>query len=331
MKHCLLAIPISLICVSLHAQSLIDFNKFPYARDSGVLFTAQMLDKIKWESLKKYCDTAKGHYADERRDDTLITTYEYVKQGDEASFKITSYKGMVMEYESETHGMLRRGTSYYFDKNVWMMYVDEMLPNLPRGLKLSSDEFDKTLKAYYRLLGVGTRDEYGWICEYSTIGLATDKRLAVIDLINIGKVNLLKKLIDYPNVQTQLYAIDALIYIDYSTQKDIKQKKDELQRRQQELDSLQNLDNTGKNDVEEMKMTIRAYKEKMARLEDRLLTKREWKMIFELRDSCKMVKTCGNSGSYKIYGTKIADLLSDKAIAEIPEKYENLKEFGYFR
>lgn len=73
------------------------------------------------------------------------------------------------------------------------------------------------------------------------------------------------------------------------------------------------------------------FKEYKAILENQLLTESDWKKIYKLRDSGQMIKTCCNgTGSYKIYETKIFELLSEKAISEIQKKYEELKNSGYF-
>jgi hypothetical protein len=61
------------------------------------------------------------------------------------------------------------------------------------------------------------------------------------------------------------------------------------------------------------------------------LTDTEWNTIYNLRESNLKVKTCGNAGSGKIYETPIGELLSEKAIANLPKEYEVLKKLGYFR
>jgi hypothetical protein len=66
------------------------------------------------------------------------------------------------------------------------------------------EEPQRILKSYYHLLGLDTRDEYGWTCEYSTVGRPPEKRIATIELSKYKRVDLLKKLLTYPNFQTQL-------------------------------------------------------------------------------------------------------------------------------
>jgi predicted nucleic-acid-binding Zn-ribbon protein len=151
-------------------------------------------------------------------------------------------------------------------------------------------------------LGVNTNDEYGWICECSSVGVAPGKREAVIQLLS--RIELLWKLFDYPNTQTRMYAADALIYKDYLTKKMIDKEK--------------------KKDSEYSNGIIENLKSK-------LMTKAEWQKIFNLRDSNLTVKTCGNTGSSKIYDSTTSGLLSDKAIDEIPGQYKLLEDLGYLR
>ncbi len=257
--------------------------------------------------------------------------YEYVEQGYVASFKIIDYKGMVLQYNSEVTNSSQPSNVSYFDKNIWMMYVNEMLPNLPEQFKLTIEEPQELLKAYYRLLGIDTRDEYGWICEYSTIGKATERRMAVIELIRYHRSDLLKKIINYPNLQTQLYVIDALVYLDYETKNKFKPAQIELKQQQARLDSLRNLENVDKNEIESVKMEIKSSKALITYLDSGVLTKKDWKTIYDFRDSNQIIRTCGNAGSYKVYQTPTPELLSDKAIAEIPKHYESLKKLGYFK
>ena len=69
-------------------------------------------------------------------------------------------------------------------------------------------------------------------------------------------------------------------------------------------------------------------KEILAYYKKYLLNENDWEKIYALRDSNKIVNICGNSGSYKIYKSNTADVLSDEAIKKIPEQYKSLG--GYF-
>lgn len=296
----ILTLVIQTICV---AQNGIDLNLFPFDnnQDSPIV-TSDLLKKIDWKSIEKYCKKQDGHYSYEKPD-SLRTDYEYVEQGRVVSFEIVSFRDTVLEYYFDNSKVQPAQRASYFDKKIWLSYVEYRLPDIPSDFKIDKNESDEIIKAYYRLLGVDTRDEYGWICEYSTVGMVTDRRMALIELIKNQRIDLLKNLLDYPNLQVQLYAIDALIYLDYDATKQIKK--------------------LSKKDSEENIKII-------SKLEHLKMKESDWEKIYKLRDGEKIVLTCGNAGSYKIYKTDISELLSDKSIREIPEKYETLKKYGYF-
>lgn len=331
MKRLLIIIFAIFAFLTTYSQSPVDFSKFKVRQsDTVTLLTADLLTKIDWQAIKSFCTGTNGHYAYERND-SLITTYEYAKQGLVSSFKITSYKGMVMEYYSEADYLTPKSSIYFFDKNVWMKYVNEMMPSLPDQFKITHDEPDNILKAYYRLLGINTRDEYGFICEYSAHGRATDRRIAVITLLKQHRIDLLRKLSEYPNLQTKLYAVDALIYNNYTTKEKIQQWEKEINDKQKQLNRLQKK-NSVKMKIHDLQNQIKIVSDSISYFNSVLLTDTEWKTIYNLRDSNQTIKTCKDgTGSYKIYGTVISDLLSDKAIADIPKWYEGLKKMGYFQ
>jgi hypothetical protein len=330
MKRTTFILVLTLFIQTLYSQNLIDFGKFPSGQsDSTPILTDNLLHKIKWETIKKYCDTARWHHASISKD-SFMTIYEYAEQGYVSYFQITSYKGLVLQYDSEITNTTQPSRSSYFDKNVWMKYVSDELPGLPEIFKLTTEEPQGILKSYYRLLGVNTRDEYGWICEYSATGRATPKRLAVLELVKAQRIDLLKRLLEYSNVQTQLYAIDALIYLDLETRKKIENAENEIEQRNERLDSLIALENSNKYEIEGLKQSIKNTKGFIKYLKDNLLTKKTWKAIHDLRDANKAVRTCRDgTGSYKVYESNTSDILSDKAIKELSNNYENLKRFGY--
>ncbi len=71
---------------------------------------------------------------------------------------------------------------------------------------------DSIKNMYQGLLGVDIRIEYGWMCEYSTVPMVTDQRRALIHLMQHNRYGLIKTLLSAPLIETQLYALDALIY-----------------------------------------------------------------------------------------------------------------------
>lgn len=296
-------ISIFLSSLNLNAQHM--FGQFPLeTNDQEPLATSELLKTLDWESLKKYSNIREGHHTYIRKD-SLKVEYEYVQKGLVASFKVVSFKGKVLEFNSQITDHSKPSNTSYFDKNVWMEYVGAYLPRLPDSLGLEIEEPEHILKAYYHLLGVDTRDEYGWICEYSTVGMAPGRRQAVIALRD--RPDLLKKVLHYPNIQTQLYAADALIYHDYEIKHMIQQQKEGLK----EHDS-------------------QSIKDFLKYLRSQRLDETTWQQIYNLRDSKQAVRICGNSGSYKIYESNTSELLSEETITDIPEEYNTLKELGYF-
>ena len=280
----------------LNAQII--FGELPLENNNEQpILTSDLLNLIKWESLKQFCDTTEGHYAYVRRD-SLLTKYEYVKQGRVIDLAVISFEGKVVEFKNRISIGSKEINSAYFDKNIWLDYVHQYLPNLPENLKLTAIESREILKSYYQLLGVGTDDEYGWFCEYSTVGMPTGRRIAVIDLL--GRKELLLQLLNFPNIYVQLYVADALIYSDYRCKELIEEYKSD------------------ENFVEYLR--------------GELLDKSEWKKIYELRDSNQTINTCiSGTGSFKIYQSTTSEILSEKSIAEIPEKYNELRKYGYLR
>lgn len=203
------------------------------------------------------------------------------------------------------------------------------IDSIPEQFKLTSEEPQELSKAYYELLGIGTADEYGWICEYSAMGIAPERRSAVIALIRHNRIDLLKGLFTYPNLQTKLYAIDALIYLDYNTRNKIKSAQKALKQQQVQLDRLKYLKKT--DNIDSIEISVKNLNTLLQNLDAELLTVNDWKAIYSFRDSNQMIRTCGNTGSYRIYQTSTTELLSDKAIAEISKNYEALKRLGYLR
>lgn len=256
-------------------QTLRDFGDIPEPITKPIS-TEDLLKKLNWKSVDKFCGKNDGFYSYMRPSETLIS-FEYVKQGRVESFEIVSYKGEVLEFYLDIPNEDRR-SEYYFNKQLWLEYTNELLPGLPENFILSLDEPVDVFKGFYELLGVNTADEYGWICEYSTVGMPPDRRRGVIQLINNERTELLRLLLNHENPQIKLYAIDALIYMD-----------------------------RGSN----------------------ILSEQDWQLIYDFRDSETIIRTCGNMGSYKVYETPISELLSTKAIKQIPKNYKVLKELGY--
>lgn len=194
------------------SQSVITISNFPTDFPEQGYLTNDLLDCLNWDMIKDYCDTNEGYYAGEYKKG-FITEYKYTKQGYVEYIEIRSFNDFVLEFKAYIPEVSKTN-DYYFDKYLWLNYVNTVLPELSDSFKISINESIELLKAYYNILGVDTRDEYGWICEYSAVGMLTKRREAVIELIRQKRVDLLKRLMNYPNLQVKLYAIDALIYIN---------------------------------------------------------------------------------------------------------------------
>ncbi len=318
---------LSLISIKLFAQPVINYNSFPVnCSDSTPLMTSDLLNLLNWEAIKKFCDTTKGFYAKETQDE-YITTYEHSKRGGENGFIIGSFQGKVVYFNADVKQPLKECNINYFDKNIWASYINFRLPDLNDSMKLSISEPEVIHIAYYKLLGIRTRDEYGWICEYSTVGMEPDKRLAVIDLIKYSRYDLLRKIIKFSNPQSQLYAADALILLDYFAKADIKIEQNKINKLRFSIDSVNKSGSNDTTKVEYLKYFIGKSEDMIEYYKETgLITEDDWNAIYELRDSRKKVYICGNRGSYKLYESNSFDLLSDENISKIPDEYKNLRD-----
>ena len=324
--------PLILIIATFHflgafSQSPVDFGKLLSKKDdTAILSTTDFLNMINWQGIKDYSKDAHRYFVYEDKD-SLISTYGYtsVLQGG-ALFEIVSYKGTIIEYYYVDGNSEKYTPNSFFSKTVWLKYVDEIMPSLPEQFKLANNEPNNILKAYYQLLGANTLDRYGFNCENSTEGRPTSRRIAVIALLKNNRIDLLKKLFDYPNLQTKLYAIDALIYNDYTAKLKIQQLEKKVKERQKLSDRLQKK-NADKTKIDDLKNQINILSDSISNSHSDLLTEAEWKMIYTLRDSNLKVKLCGISGP----GTPISKCLSDYAITdEIPSWYRYFNDRGYF-
>jgi hypothetical protein len=315
--------------LSCFSQSTFDFSLFANkAGDTSIILAKDILREVDWPQLMQLtASTGSGHRAYEEKD-SLLMRYRYVKQAGLVQFHIVTYKDTVLEFSAERIDD-KQATSY-FNTALWLRYVNEMLPNLAAAFKLSSDEKIEVLKNYYGLLGINTRDEYGFICEYSATGRPPAKRKAIIFLIQQDRFDLIKKLTEYPNLQTKLYAIDALIFRDYQAKNTIGEVDDEINSHRKKLETLQKKSDNADR-IASLTARIKSLGDSIAYLKTNILTENEWKNIFDWRNRGQMITTCGNNGSYKVYATPISELLSDKAIKDIPRQYEKVMPVRKFR
>lgn len=271
--------------------------------------TVDLLKELSWEELERYSEEH-GFFIHSDESGDLMTSYKYYGRDHEEYIEIYSYNGRVVEYKTLISRNKKQNEIHYFDKQLWIDYVDQVLPNIPKEFRLDLNEPREIIKPYYEFLGINTTDEYGWICEYSTIGKLTSKRKAILFLVKYEKMELLRKLVKYPDIQIQTYAADALLYLDYKKQEEISEFRKEMKYYEP--------------DISETELEEHYY---FKELKQGLMTDKDIKRIEELRGSNKIVNTCGNSGSYKIYEKTTNNLLSEKMIPEIVKQYDHLLEY----
>lgn len=266
---------------------------------------ATVLSDLNWPALKLYCDSTGGYYA-RKKEEGSITTYNYTKQGYTENFSLTLFNDKVLEYKSHVDELFKTN---YFNKKVWIEYVksEKQFQDLEwmlteEELKVNSSE---VIQAYITLLGFNVRDEYGWICEYSAAGFPPKKRLAIVGLIKHGRRDFIVRLLNHSNLQTQLYAADALIYLDIIGDIQIVQ-------------------------METFKGTKKKRKYYIKKSNQNRLSQSERRKIGKLKSDNQYVITCGNMGSYKQYKVSTSELLSADAISMIYTNYLLLKDYGYY-
>ncbi len=258
--------------------------------------------------------------------DSLLTNYTVFGDSSHLSLSLTSYRGKVLKYEidaNDSHDIYNTANAKYFNKILWLEYCHKVLKNLPDSLKLTNKEKPSVLKAYYNLLGVDVTNEYGWICEYGTVGAAPSQRQATIILMNNHRNDLLKKLLYAPNLITRIYASESLLYLA-----------------PQALDLLEDVTKSCEEELKKHYLsnpsTI-ATKNFLSFLETQeniarnyLTTKSDSLRIKEIFTSDGYITTCGNCGSFKLYKKSVKELMTEENISKIKDNYEKLRKLGYF-
>lgn len=269
----------------------------------------KLLKNISWQRLEEESLTNQD-YCNVHHQDSLLTTYYYSPKGSQNFLEIISYQNKVLEYNNSLINQSIQAKIEYFDEKLWISYIGKSIPNLKDKFKLKSPEKKEIIKAYYSLLGVNTTNEYGWICEYSTVGMLTSKRQAILKLVKHEKREILKNLLLHPNIQIQIYAADAIIFFDYQFQREIKNYEAKLRKYIPELSSEEISQNPF---IQELKNKIMSPEEK--------------RLIENLKNSDETIITCGNSGSYKLYKNTTKELLSKESVTEIIDNYEYYLKF----
>jgi len=329
MKNKYLLILLMLCNLNLSAQNLISFGVFPTEiQTNEPIKTTELLSSMNWEKIQEFASTNSQYIAEEAVDGKT-NSYSYYNLKTDERFYIESYDGFVYEFFSEMPQGSRPTSTSYFDKNIFEKYIDYKLPELSKEFKISIEEPIEIIQYYYNILRSDNNNDYGFICEYGTIGLAPYKRKLIIKLLKNRRIDLLKKLMYSSNIQAQVYAIDALIYNDIKNKKELEINE---QKMQEYRNQIENIDSDEEGQIGKLEFQIDQLwfkNEDMREYEP--LNEKDWEYIYQLRDSGREVITCGNSGSFKKYNTDVSELLSEKAINKIPDLYEMLEMFGYFR
>lgn len=280
-----------------YSQTNVVHTTHSYGHAGQPLGTADLLREVQWDSLRILCHQKQSTCTASESHVGSAVYYEYQQQGNRTHFYIMSFNGFVVEYSNKILEGSKEIEVQYFDKALWLEFAHHSLPGLPDSLKLTVIEPKSILKAYYSLLGVGTSNVYGWMCEYSTVGLAPPRRQAAITMLS--DPDKLKPLLTYPDLYVQLYAADALISSDISARTFM------------------------------ASLPLESSDSAESQLRSQLLTRQQWGFIYALRDSDQKVRVCGFSGANEVEQSSTTEILSDESIRQIPERYKELRKIGY--
>jgi len=285
------------------------------------------LQMIRWDSLKIGCTGNADDYSSpcfaHVYKDSLVSEYRYFNRGFASSIDIVDYRGTVLKYDIRNDSTLRPSRGKYFDKPAWLRYAHEYL-GAADSIALSTAESAEVLEGYYQLLGVGVTNEYGWICEYGTVGEPPAQRLATIQLVNQRRSDLLRRVLRGPNLEGRVYATDALIYLDHLARKSLVGYDSLVAAEFHRLDTL-------KLRPDMKAVHIKHLKDERRLIDVDLLTPSDSAAISSLRVNKELLRTCWNRGSYKIYPIRVCEVLTDSALGTITQQYEDLKQLGYFQ
>jgi len=138
------------------------------------------------------------------RDD--LGEYQIIRVNDGATLWLQDYHGRLLSAKFESR-------YWFYDLHSWHQYWQDtsdepvILPKVGTSPEAS--------QAYFELLGAFGQNEYGWICEYGTIGMPPDQRRAILHLVREREVDLIRTLLQGPNLEGHVYAADALLYLEH--------------------------------------------------------------------------------------------------------------------
>lgn len=279
---------LSIMTTASFGQNNIFFGNFPNLLiPESHLKTEDLLKHLSWEKILENDTTMEFNKLDNFQDSLLVVYHNW-------NIHISSFESKVISFNFQTHyPFSKRFNFQYFDRKLWIEYCHKYLLNLPDSFKLSNNEEidDEALQSYYKLLGVGISENvYGWRCESGTVGFISARRAAVKELIFYKEY--LNKLFDYPNIYTQLYSLEGIIYKEY-------------------LDNKSVIDKEGLDLIYFLK--VRSHNNTI------------WDKVIKLRNSKISIDVCNNGDGGYIYPVKIEEILSDESIRDIPNQFKMLK------
>ncbi|HRE40901.1 MAG TPA: hypothetical protein PLG90_06175 [Ignavibacteria bacterium] len=290
----------------------------------------EILNKIKWDELVKYCKDNKDCFIYEINEDA-IHQYKFSSRKDDSQFYLEVYNYEILRFKYSIDSKFLKNNIDFFDRIVYMKYVREYFKDIPPEFILDSNINNSLLESYYSLLGLGGSIEYGWICEYSSVGLPTQQRQALMEIMKYGYGDIiLQRLLAYPSIEIRLYAFEALFYSDHMHTKYIENEKSILKNYLKQEDSLKlNSDTTDieiKKELRSIRLSIKEMKDIINYSDGLLKLAPELSYIEDLKDSNLEVVTCENMGSYKSYLTPIREIITDDYLNNIIENFSELKK-----
>ena len=113
---------------------------------------------------------------------------------------------------------LRNASVILFDRITYQL----MVPYWPEVAKTQSETeaTNEFARVFDSLDKVVFSNEYGWICEYNTVGSPPPQRRATITLIRHRRADLLRRILEGPNLEARVYATDGVFYLDYQARSD---------------------------------------------------------------------------------------------------------------
>ncbi|MEO0895232.1 MAG: hypothetical protein AAFY71_02355 [Bacteroidota bacterium] len=207
---------------ALSAQELLNFEKLTeILTTTTVRQTDSLLHILQWDSLdqQSQLSTLLGTRIYERGE---LRIYEYLQRNPQKYYQIGSFRNHIYSIYAYPVSHQKDAKLERFYQEVWLKIAHAELPNIEDKFFLKYTMSDEVFRAYYVLLGVDTEDIYGWDCEQEGFfqirqRMAILTLISLLDLVDLKKICLL--LLDYPLMETQMYAVEALLYLDYTSKK----------------------------------------------------------------------------------------------------------------